>query len=364
MSESEEVVLMKGNEVIAYAAIRSGLDGYFGYPITPQSEVMETLMQEAPWNTTGMVVLQAESELAAINMVYGGAACGKAVMTSSSSPGISLKQEGISYIAGAELPCLIVNVMRGGPGLGTIQPSQSDYFQTVKGGGHGDYRLITLAPASVQEMADFVSLGMELAFKYQNPAMILADGVIGQMMEKVKLPAYKRRRTEEEIREQCPWATLGKPASRKPNIITSLELDSHIMEQRNIKFQKKYAEISKNEVRYEEIKTADADYILIAFGSMARICQKVMDIARANGIKVGIFRPITLWPFPSEAIDAYSSQVKGLLTVEMNAGQMVEDVRLAVNGKVPVEYYGRLGGVVPTPQEVYDALIAKFNIKL
>ncbi len=362
MSESEDIVLMKGNEAIAYAAIRIGVDGYFGYPITPQSEIMETLMNEAPWTTTGMVVLQAESEVAAINMVYGGAACGKAVMTSSSSPGISLKQEGISYLAGAELPCLIVNVMRGGPGLGTIQPSQSDYFQAVKGGGHGDYHLIVIAPASVQEMADSVGLGFDLAFKYNNPVMVLADGVIGQMMEKVKLPEYKPRRTEAQIREQCPWATLGKPADRKPNIVTSLALDPHVMEMNNIRFQKKYAEIKKNETRYETIKTEDADYILVAFGSMARICQKAMDLARENGIKVGLLRPITLWPFPSDAIDSYSSQVKGFLTVEMNAGQMVEDVRLAVNGKVPVEYYGRFGGVVPTPQEVYEALKAKFGI--
>ena len=223
---AEEISLMKGNEAIAHAAIRYGVDGYFGYPITPQSEIIETLMEVAPWETTGMVVLQAESEVAAINMVYGGAACGKYAMTSSSSPGVSLKQEGISYMAGAELPCLIVNVQRGGPGLGTIQPSQADYFQTVKGGGHGDYKLITLAPSSVQEMADFVALGFDLAFKYRNPAMILTDGVIGQMMEKVKLPDYRRRRTEEEIREQCPWATLGKPVNREPNIITSLELDS------------------------------------------------------------------------------------------------------------------------------------------
>lgn len=362
MTKSEEYVLMKGNEAIAYSAIRIGVDGYFGYPITPQSEIMETLMQEAPWETTGMVVLQAESELAAINMVYGGAACGKMVMTSSSSPGISLKQEGISYLAGSELPALIVNVMRGGPGLGTIQPSQSDYFQAVKGGGHGDYRLITLAPASVQEMADFVELGLHLAFKYSNPAMILADGVIGQMMEKVKLPALRPRRTEAEIREQCPWATLGKPANRKPNIITSLELDSNVMENNNLRFQKKYAEIAEKEVRYETIDTDDADYIIVAFGSMARISQKAKDLAREHGIKVGIFRPITLWPFPSKAMDAFSSKVKGFLSVEMNAGQMVEDVRLAVNGKVPVEYYGRLGGVVPTPQEVYDALMKTFNI--
>ena len=235
---AEDIKLMKGNEAIAHAAIRYGTDGYFGYPITPQSEVLETLMAEKPWETTGMVVLQAESEVAAINMVYGGASTGKAVMTSSSSPGVSLKQEGISYIAGAELPCLIVNVMRGGPGLGTIQPSQADYFQTTKGGGHGDYRVIALAPASVQEKADFVKLGFDLAFKYRNPAMILADGVIGQMMEKVILPEPKPRRTDEEIIEQCPWASTG-CKGRKPNVITSLELDPAVMEQRNIHLQNK-----------------------------------------------------------------------------------------------------------------------------
>lgn len=356
---SEEISLMKGNEAIAYAAIRYGVDGYFGYPITPQSEIIETLMEAAPWKITGMVVLQAESEVAAINMVYGGAACGKYSMTSSSSPGVSLKQEGISYIAGAELPCLIVNVQRGGPGLGTIQPSQADYFQTVKGGGHGDYRLITLAPNSVQEMADFVGLGFELAFKYNNPAMILTDGVIGQMMEKVRLPEYRRRRTEQEIREQCPWATLGKTPDREPNIITSLEMDSEIMEKRNIKFQKKYKEIEENEVRYEAINCEDADYILVAFGSAARICLKTMDLAKEQGLKVGLIRPITLWPFPEKIIREYAAKVKGFLTVEMNAGQMVEDVRLAVNGKVPVEHYGRLGGIVPTPDGVLDALKEK-----
>ena len=355
----EEVTLMKGNEALAHAAIRYGVDGYFGYSITPQSEVIETLMEVAPWKTTGMVVLQAESEVAAINMVYGGAACGKYSMTSSSSPGVSLKQEGISYLAGAELPCLIVNVQRGGPGLGTIQPSQADYFQTVKGGGHGDYRLITLAPNSVQEMVDFVGLGFDLAFKYRNPAMILSDGVIGQMMEKVKLPEYKRRRTEQEIREQCPWATLGKTPDREPNIITSLELDSAVMEKNNERFQAKYHEIEKSEVRYEEIKCEDADYLLVAFGSAARICLKTIDMARAEGIKVGLIRPITLWPFPSEVLSKYADKVKGMLTVEMNAGQMVEDVRLAVNGRVPVEHYGRLGGIVPTPDGVLEAFKQK-----
>ncbi len=356
---TEEITLMKGNEAIAHAAIRYGVDGYFGYPITPQSEIIETLMEEAPWKTTGMVVLQAESEVSAINMVYGGAACGKYSMTSSSSPGISLKQEGISYLAGAELPCLIVNVQRGGPGLGTIQPSQSDYFQTVKGGGHGDYRLITLAPNSVQEMADFVALGFDLAFKYRNPSMILTDGVIGQMMEKVKLPEQQVRRTEAEIREQCPWATLGKPADRGPNIITSLELDAATMEENNRRFQAKYKVIEQNEVIYEEIKCEDADYMLVAFGSSARICQKAVDLARAEGLKVGLLRPITLWPFPSNILNQYADKVKGMLTVELNAGQMVEDVRLAVNGKVPVEHFGRLGGIVPTPDEVLEALKEK-----
>ena len=244
---AEEVLLMKGNEAIAHAAIRFGVDGYFGYPITPQSEVLETLAEQKPWETTGMVVVQAESEVAAINMVYGGAGTGKMVMTSSSSPGVSLKQEGISYLAGAELPCLIVNVMRGGPGLGTIQPSQADYFQTVKGGGHGDYKLIALAPASVQEMADFVGLAFDLAFKYRNPAIILADGVIGQMMEKVVLPEQRKRLTDEEVIARCPWAAHGKQEGRKINVITSLELDPSIMEKRNIHLQQKYAEIEANE---------------------------------------------------------------------------------------------------------------------
>jgi 2-oxoglutarate ferredoxin oxidoreductase subunit alpha len=356
---SEEITLMKGNEAVAHAAIRYGVDGYFGYPITPQSEIIETLMEEAPWNTTGMVVLQAESEVAAINMVYGGASCGKYAMTSSSSPGISLKQEGISYMAGAELPGLIVNVQRGGPGLGTIQPSQADYFQTVKGGGHGDYRLITLAPNSVQEMADFVALGFELAFKYRNPAMILTDGVIGQMMEKVKLPEQRRRRTEQEIREQCPWATLGKTADREPNIITSLELDSAVMEKNNERFQAKYRVVEENEVRYEEVKCEDADYLLVAFGSAARICQKTIQLAREQGIRVGLLRPITLWPFPTKVLNEYAGKVKGMLSVELNAGQMVEDIRLAVNGKIPVEHYGRLGGIVPTPDGVLEALKEK-----
>jgi 2-oxoglutarate ferredoxin oxidoreductase subunit alpha len=356
---AEEVVLMKGNEAIALAAIRYGVDGYFGYPITPQSEVLETLAEMKPWETTGMVVVQAESELAAINMVYGGAGSGKMVMTSSSSPGVSLKQEGISYIAGAELPCLVVNVMRGGPGLGTIQPSQADYFQATKGGGHGDYHLIVLAPASVQEMADFVGLAFDLAFKYRNPAMIMADGVIGQMMEKVTLPAQRRRLTDEEVIARCPWAANGRTPGRKPNIITSLELDPAEMEKRNLHLQQKYAEIQEKEVRFEEIDCEDAEYLIVAFGSCARIAQKAMETAREEGMKIGLLRPITLWPFPTQQVAELAKQVKGILTVELNAGQMIEDVRLAVEGKVPVEHFGRLGGIVPDPDEIIVALKQK-----
>lgn len=282
-------------------------------------------------------------------------------MTSSSSPGVSLKQEGISYIAGAELPCLVVNVMRGGPGLGTIQPSQADYFQTTKGGGHGDYHVIALAPASVQEMADFVGLAFDLAFKYRNPAMILADGVIGQMMEKVTLPAPRPRRTEAEIIEQCPWAANGRREGRKPNIITSLELDPAVMEKRNLHLQAKYAEIEENEIRYEEIDCEDAEYLIVAFGSCARIAQKAIEHAREKGVKVGLFRPITLWPFPSKPLYERSKQLKGILVVELNSGQMIEDVNLAVKCSLPVEHFGRLGGIVPDPDEVVEALEKLIN---
>lgn len=352
-----EVKLMKGNEVIAEAAIRCGCDAYYGYPITPQSEVMETLMARKPWEETGMVVLQAESELAAINMVYGAASCGKKAMTSSSSPGISLKQEGITYMAGAELPCVIVDVVRGGPGLGTIQPAQSDYFQATKGGGHGDYRLIVLAPASVQEMHDFVGLGFDLAFKYRNPAMILSDGVIGQMMEKVTVGEYKPRWTEAEIEKASEsWALTGKKAHRAHNTITSLELDSYKQEIFNHKLQAKYKTMEENEVRFEEINCEDAEYLFVAYGSSSRICQKAIQIARAKGIKVGLLRPITLFPYPKNEVKRLAKQVKGILTVEMSAGQMVEDVRLAVNGVIPVEHFGRYGGVIPTPEEIVEAL--------
>jgi 2-oxoglutarate ferredoxin oxidoreductase subunit alpha len=351
----KELRLMKGNEAVAEASIRAGADGYFGYPITPQSEILEYLMEANPAETTGMVVLQAESEVAAINMVYGGAACGKKVLTSSSSPGISLKQEGISYIAGAELPCLIVNVVRGGPGLGTIQPAQSDYFQSVKGGGHGDYHLIVLAPASVQEMADFVGLGFELAFKYRNPVMMLSDGAIGQMMEKVYLGPQQERSTVFP-----DWATTGKPSTRERNIITSLDLDSNGMELHNRNLQAKYEEIKKNEVRYEEFQVNDAEYLLVAYGTSARVCQKAVQLLREQGIKAGLLRPITLFPFPTKRINELAERVKGILSVEMSAGQMVEDVLLAVNGKVPVKHFGRMGGIVTTPEEVVENL--KSNI--
>ena len=355
----QEVKLMKGNEALAHAAIRCGADGYFGYPITPQTEVIETLAELKPWETTGMVVVQAESEVASINMVYGGGGAGKKVMTSSSSPGVSLMQEGISYMAGAEVPGLIVNVQRGGPGLGTIQPSQSDYFQATRGGGNGDYYVIVLAPNSVQEMADFVDLAFTLAFKYRTPAMILSDGVIGQMMEKVVLPPIKPRRTEEDIMRECPWATTGRSKGRKPNVITSLELKSEVMELRNIHLQEKYRKIRENEVRYETKFMDDAEYMIVAFGSAARIAEKAIEMARAEGIKVGLFRPITLWPFPTNEIAAAAAKVKGVLVAEINAGQMVDDVRLAVNGKVPVEHYGRLGGIVPEPEEMVKVLKEK-----
>lgn len=348
--------MMKGNEAIAHAAIRCGCDGYFGYPITPQSEILETLAIEKPWETTGMVVVQAESEVASINMVYGGGAAGKRVMTSSSSPGVALMQEGIAYMAGAEIPGLIVNVQRGGPGLGTIQPSQSDYFQATRGGGNGDYNVIVLAPASVQEMADFVDLAFELAFKYRNPAMILSDGVIGQMMEKVVLPPFKPRRTDEQVIKECPWAAVGRQKGRGINVLTSLDLDCTSMEQRNLHLQDKYRQIEREETRFESILCDDAEYLIVAFGSAARIGQKVVEICRENGYKVGLLRPITLWPFPTDEIARLSSQVKGIMSFEINAGQMVQDILMATKGRTPVVHYGRMGGVVPTPEEVIDAL--------
>lgn len=352
----KELKLMKGNEALAEAAIRSGCDAYFGYPITPQSEVLEYLSNEAT-KRTGMVVLQAESEVASINMVYGAAGTGKRSMTSSSSPGISLMQEGISYIACAELPCLIVNVMRGGPGLGTIQPSQGDYFQAVKGGGHGDYKMIVLAPSTVQEMVDFVRLGFDLAFKWRNPVMILADGALGQMMEKVELFEQQPRKTNFE-----PWSTVGKTKDRERNFITSLHIQPDKMEEINIHLQKKYKAIENEELRFEELYCEDADIILTAFGLVARICQKAAQLAREKGIKVGVFRPKTLFPFPYAELETLASKpgLKGMLDVEMNAGQMVEDVRLAANGKTKVEFLGRMGGIVPSPEEILAKIEEKF----
>ena len=348
--EMGEIRLMKGNEAIAEAAIRVGCDAYFGYPITPQSEVMEYLTLQKPEERTGMIVLQAESEVASINMLFGAAACGKKVMTSSSSPGIILMQEGISYLAGAEIPCLIVNVVRAGPGLGTIQPSQCDYFQSTKGGGHGDYNLIVLAPASVQEMSDFVKLGYELTFKYRVPALILSDGLIGQMMEKVDLFDQIPRATEFDE----SWAVTGKSANRNHNIITSLDMDPYDNEIHNQELQAKYKTIKENEVRFDEYQIEDAEYVIIAYGSSARISKKSVQLARAKGIKLGLLRPITLFPFPTKRIAELSKKVKGFLSVEMSAGQMVDDVRLAVNGITKVEHYGRMGGVIHSPDEVLE----------
>ena len=348
--------LMKGNEALAEAAIRAGIDAYFGYPITPQSEVIEYLMTERPEKRTGMVVLQAESEIAAINMVYGAASTGKRAMTSSSSPGISLKLEGISYLAGAELPAVIVNVVRGGPGLGTIQPSQADYFQSVKGGGHGDFKLYVLAPASVQEMADFVEDAFDIAFKYRAPVLILSDGMIGQMMEKVVLKDQKERMPDEEIIEKYgSWATTGKKG-RERNIVTSLDLQPEKMEARVHRLLKKYEQMEKEDLRYEKIQCDDAEYLMVAYGSSARIAQKAVLLGREKGIKVGLLRPITLFPYPKQQLFELADQVKGILSIELNAGQMVEDVKLSVQHKVPVEHFGRTGGIIHTPEEILEAL--------
>lgn len=336
--------LMKGNEALAEAAIQAGCDAYFGYPITPQSEVLEYLAKEMP--KYNRVVLQAESEVASINMVYGAAGAGFRVMTTSSSPGMSLMQEGISYMAGAELPALLVNVNRAGPGLGTIQPGQGDYFQSTKGGGHGDYKLIVLAPASVQEMADHVFLGFDLADKYRNPVLILSDGAIGQMMEKVSFGHHEVKKIEK------PWATTGKPKTRSRNYISSLHIQPEKMEEHNLKLEAKFNLMRKNEVRFEEINTEDADYIFVAYGLSARICQKAMDVCRERGIKVGIFRPITLFPYPYNELNKLAERMKMVLCVELNSGQMVEDVRLAVNGKTPVAFFGKMGGIMPTPEEI------------
>lgn len=346
-NKNKDIRLMKGNEALAEAAIRAGMDAYFGYPITPQSEILEYFTEQIP-KRKGLV-LQAESEIASINMIYGAAGAGARVMTSSSGPGISLMQEGLSYLSAAQLPCLVVNITRGGPGLGTIQPSQGDYFQATKGGGHGDYKLIVLAPASVQEMADFVFEGFRLAEKYRNPALILSDGALGQMMEKVILPE------EGSLpKSPAPWATTGKTPDRNSNIITSLFIKPEQMEAVNLQLQAKYKMIQENEVRFEEFHLEDAEIVLVAFGLSARICQKAVDIAREKGIRIGLLRPITLFPFPYKIIAELAERVNFMLVVEMNAGQMLEDVRLGVEGKVPVHFKGRMGGMIPSPDDVVE----------
>lgn len=338
--------LMKGNEAIGEAAIQAGCRFFFGYPITPQNEVPQYMSRRLP--EVGGVFLQAESEVAAINMVYGAAGAGARVMTSSSSPGISLKQEGISYIAGAELPCVIVNIIRGGPGLGGIQPAQSDYFQATKGGGHGDYNLIVYTPASVQEMVDLIMEAFDVADEYRNPVMIMGDGTLGQMMEPVEFKTPKKRNLPAK-----DWATTG-AAGRKPNIINSLSMDAGVLEQHNWDIQKKYQKVKENEQRFELYNCDDAELVLVAYGTTARIVKSVVNQLREQGIKAGLLRPITIFPFPEKAFAQLPSTVKNFLAVEMSAGQMVEDVRLVVNGKQPVHFYGRTGGVIPTPAEIIE----------
>jgi len=338
---------MKGNEALAEAAIRAGCRHFFGYPITPQTEVSAYMAKKMP--KIGGTFLQAESEVSAINMVYGAGGAGVRVMTSSSSPGISLKQEGISYIAGADVPCVIVNIVRGGPGLGGIQPAQSDYFQATKGGGHGDYHLVVLAPSSIQEMVDLTSDAFDIGDKYRCPVMIMGDGMLGQMMEPVEF-----KDTDATALPEKEWATSGTGMKRKKNVINSLFIEASELEDLVLERQKRYDEICKNEVRYEAVDVEDADIVLVAYGTTARIAKTAMAKAKEQGYKVGIIRPITLWPFPFEAFEKALSKNtnKTFLAVEMSMGQMVEDVRLAVNGRANVEFFGRTGGVVPTPKEI------------
>ncbi len=345
----DKKVLMKGNEALAEAAIRSGCRFFFGYPITPQTELAAYMAKQMP--KRGGTFLQAESEIAAINMVYGAAGAGARVMTSSSSPGISLKQEGISYIAGADLPCVIINIVRGGPGLGGIQPAQSDYFQATKGGGHGDYRLLVYAPSSVQEMADLVGTAFDKADTYRMPAMIMGDGMLGQMMEPVSFGPER----DLDTLPKKEWATTGTEMKRKKNIINSLYLTPDELENLNNERQKRYETIMKTEAMAEEYYTEDADLILVAYGTIARIAMSAVTALREEGIKVGLIRPITLWPFPTEVIAKRAETAKAFLAVEMSQGQMIEDVRLAVNGKKPVYFYGRNGGMIPDQ----DALAAQ-----
>lgn len=350
-----EKIIMKGNEAIGEAAIVAGCRHYFGYPITPQTELTEYMAKKLP--LVNGVFLQAESEVAAINMVYGAAGTGVRVMTSSSSPGISLKQEGISYIAGAELPCVIVNMMRGGPGLGSIQPSQSDYFQTTKGGGHGDYRNIVLAPNSVQELVDFTILAFDLADQYRNQVFVLGDGALGQMMEPLEFKPIYTKPVDK------PWAARGLGTRKTPNIINSLYLKPEQLEAHNIKLQKKYQIITENETRWEEYNTQDAELVIVAYGITSRIASSAMQMARADGLKVGMLRPQTLWPFPSEPLNKLADNASAFLTVELSAGQMVEDVKLSVNGKKPVYFYGRTGGMIPNPKEIYQEIKKIFGMK-
>lgn len=340
-------VLMKGNEAIGAAAIEAGCKYFFGYPITPQSELPEYMSRELP--KVGGVFLQAESEIAAINMVYGAAGSGVRVMTSSSSPGMALKQEGISYIAGAELPCLIVNIMRGGPGLGSIQPSQTDYFQATRGGGNGDYRLVVLAPSNVQEMVDLIIEGFDIADQYRNPVMILGDGMIGQMMEPVEFKAPNPRKLPAK-----DWATRGTAGKRKPNIINSLYLAAEELEKHNEKLQAKYKHITENEIKVESYNIEDADIVISAYGTTSRIAKAAISQLEEEGYKVGMIRPITLWPYPYEEFQKIDPKCKAILTVEMNSGQMIDDVKIGVEGRYPVYFYGRTGGMVPTPDEIVE----------
>ncbi len=341
-------VLMCGNEAMAEAAIQAGLDAYFGYPITPQNEVSAYMSKRMA--EVGRVFIQSESELAAINMVFGAAATGKRAMTSSSSPGISLMQEGMSYLAAAELPCVIVNVMRGGPGLGNIAPSQGDYFQSVKGGGHGDYHCIVFGPSGVQELVDIIPLAFDLADLYRIPVIILADGILGQMMEPIEI----KKRPGAKLPKKN-WALTGADG-KKQNIVRSLWLADGAVEQHNYDLQHKYRQIEKNEIRCEQYKVDDADVIMVAYGIAARIVRGAIENARKLGIKVGLIRPITLWPFPSNLISKAAEQSPVFLVVEMSCGQMVEDVRLAVAGKTPVVFWGRPGGGVPTVEQVLEKI--------
>ena len=342
-----ERILMKGNEAIAEDAIRAGCRHYFGYPITPQTEIAAYMAKKMP--KIGGVFLQAESEIASINMVYGAAAAGMRVMTSSSSPGISLKAEGLSYIAGSDVPALVVNVQRGGPGLGGIQPSQSDYFQATKGGGHGDYRMIVLAPASVQEMASLTIKGFELADKYNMTSMILADGTIGQMMEPITFEDAEIKTYEK------PWALTGTEKKRPHNVVNSLYLKPDELERKNFERFEKYAEIEKNEAMWEEYMMDDAEICVVAFGIAARVAKNAVVAARNEGIKVGLIRPITLWPFPTAAFEK-TEKVKAFVSVELSMGQMIEDVKLATQCKKPVSLCNRCGGMIPSPDEVLESI--------